>query len=59
MTEFTSGIGAGSKSPGPATELIKFLTGPEAAGRFKAKGLEPGSTRLRGSNLRDGGAALG
>ena len=42
MTKFTAGIGAGSKSPGPAKELIKFLTGPEAAGRYKAKGLELG-----------------
>jgi molybdate transport system substrate-binding protein len=41
MTVFTAGIGAGSKSPDPAKELIKFLTGPEA-GHFKAKGFEPG-----------------
>jgi molybdate transport system substrate-binding protein len=47
MTVFTAGIGAVSESPDPANELIRFLTGPEAAGRFKAKG------------LRDGGAALG
>ena len=39
MTAFTAGIDAGSKSPEPAKELIKFLTGPEAASRFKAKGL--------------------
>jgi molybdate transport system substrate-binding protein len=42
MTVFTAGIGAVSQSPDPANELIKFLTGPEAAGRFKAKGFEPG-----------------
>ena len=42
MTVFTAGIGAGNKSPDPAKELIKFLTGPEAAGHFKAKGFEPG-----------------
>jgi molybdate transport system substrate-binding protein len=42
MTVFTAGIGAVSKSPDQANELIKFLTGPEAAGRFKTKGFEPG-----------------
>ena len=42
MTVFTAGIGAVSQSPDPANELIKFLTGSEAAGRFKAKGFEPG-----------------
>jgi molybdate transport system substrate-binding protein len=42
MTRFTAGIGAGSKSPDLAKELIKFLAGPEAVGRFKAKGFEPG-----------------
>jgi len=42
MTKFTAGIGAGSKSPDLAKELIKFLAGPEAVGRFKAKGFEPG-----------------
>jgi molybdate transport system substrate-binding protein len=42
MTVFTAGIGAVSQSPDPANELIKFLTGPEAARRFKAKGFEPG-----------------
>jgi len=41
MTVFAAGIGAGSKTPDPAKELIKFLTGPEAAARFKAKGFEP------------------
>jgi molybdate transport system substrate-binding protein len=28
MTVFTAGIGAGSKSPDPAKQLIKFLTRP-------------------------------
>jgi molybdate transport system substrate-binding protein len=42
MTLFTAGIGAGSKSLEAAKELIKVLTGPEAASRFKAKGFEPG-----------------
>jgi molybdate transport system substrate-binding protein len=42
MTVFTAGIGAGSKSPEAAKELIKFLTGSDAASRFKAKGFEPG-----------------
>jgi len=42
MTVFTAGIGAGSKSPDAAEELIKFVTGPDAAVRFKAKGFEPG-----------------
>jgi len=41
-TVFTAGIGAGSKSPDAARELFKFLTGPDAAARFKAKGFEPG-----------------
>jgi|RhiMetdeSRZDD1v2_1073273.scaffolds.fasta_scaffold78365_3 hypothetical protein len=60
MTVFTAGIGAGSKSPDPAKELIKFLTRPEAAGRFKAKGFsQDDATSLRGSKMRDGGAALG
>jgi ABC-type glycerol-3-phosphate transport system substrate-binding protein len=38
----TAGIGAGSKSPDAAKELLKFLTGPDAAARSKAKGFEPG-----------------
>jgi len=42
MTVFTAGIGGASKSPEPAKEFIKFLTGPEAAARFKAKGFQPG-----------------
>jgi molybdate transport system substrate-binding protein len=42
MTVFSVGIGAASKSPEAAKALIKFLTGPEAASRFKTKGFEPG-----------------
>jgi molybdate transport system substrate-binding protein len=42
MTVFAAGIGAASKSPEAAKALIKFLTGPEAASRFKTKGFEPG-----------------
>jgi molybdate transport system substrate-binding protein len=42
MTVFTAGIGAASKSPEPAKEFIKFLTGSDAAARFKAKGFVPG-----------------
>jgi molybdate transport system substrate-binding protein len=41
-TLFTAAIGTGSKSPEAANALIRFLTGPEAAPRFKAKGFEPG-----------------
>jgi hypothetical protein len=33
---------AASKSPEAAKTLIKFLTGPEAASRYKPKGFEPG-----------------
>lgn len=42
MTVFTAGIGAGSTLRAPASELITFLKGPEAAARFKTKGFEPG-----------------
>ena len=42
MTVFTAGIAAGSKSADPAKDLLKFLTGADAAARFKAKGFEPG-----------------
>ncbi len=42
ITVFTAAIGAASKSPEAAKALIKFLTGPEAASRFKRKGFEPG-----------------
>jgi molybdate transport system substrate-binding protein len=42
VTVFTAGIGAASKSPKAAEALIRFLTGPQAASRFKTKGFEPG-----------------
>jgi molybdate transport system substrate-binding protein len=42
VTVFTAGIGAGSKSPDSAKELLKLLTGPDATARFTAKGFEPG-----------------
>lgn len=42
MTLFTAGVGADSKSPAAAEALIHFLTAPEAAAHFKAKGFEPG-----------------
>jgi molybdate transport system substrate-binding protein len=41
-TVFSAGIGAASKSPKAARALVRFLTGPEAAPRLKAKGFEPG-----------------
>ncbi len=42
MTRFTGGIGAESGSVPAVKALIEFLTGPEAAPSFKAKGFEPG-----------------
>jgi molybdate transport system substrate-binding protein len=42
MTLFTGGIGAESKDVSAAKALIEFLTGPEAAPEFKAKGFQPG-----------------
>jgi molybdate transport system substrate-binding protein len=42
VTLFTAGVGAGSKSPEAAKVLIEFLTGPQAAPRFQAKGFQPG-----------------
>jgi molybdate transport system substrate-binding protein len=42
MTLFTGGIGAESQSVAAAKALIEFLTGPEAAANFKAKGFEAG-----------------
>jgi molybdate transport system substrate-binding protein len=41
-TIFSAGIGAANKSPEAARALIRFLTGPQAAPRLKAKGFEPG-----------------
>jgi len=40
-TVFAAGVGAESKSPAAAKALIEFLTGPQAAATFKAKGFEP------------------
>jgi molybdate transport system substrate-binding protein len=40
-TMFAAGVGAESKSPAAAKALIEFLTGPQAAATFKAKGFEP------------------
>jgi molybdate transport system substrate-binding protein len=42
VTEFTAGIGTGSKAAEAAKSLIQFLTGPDAAPVFKSKGLQPG-----------------
>lgn len=42
MTLFTGGIGAASQSVPATKALIEFLTGPEAAPNFKAKGFEKG-----------------
>ena len=42
MTLFTGGIGAESQAVPAVKALIEFLTGPEAAPNFKAKGFEKG-----------------
>ena len=41
-TVFAAAIGADSKAPAAAKALIEFLTGPQAAPKFKAKGFQPG-----------------
>jgi molybdate transport system substrate-binding protein len=41
-TLFAAAVGAQSKAPAAAKAFIEFLTGPQAAPRFKAKGFEPG-----------------
>jgi molybdate transport system substrate-binding protein len=41
-TVFSAAIGAESKSPAAAKALIEFLTSPQVAPQFKAKGFEPG-----------------
>ena len=41
-TVFAAGVGAESKSPAAAKALIDFLTSPQAAPTFKAKGFQPG-----------------
>ncbi len=38
---FTAGIASDSQDPKGAEALVKFLSGPEAAATFKARGLEP------------------
>jgi molybdate transport system substrate-binding protein len=39
---FTAGVGAGSKAPAAANDLIRFLKGPVAIPVFRAQGMEPG-----------------
>ena len=41
-TVFSAAIGAESKSPAAAKAFIEFLTNPQVAPQFKAKGFEPG-----------------
>jgi molybdate transport system substrate-binding protein len=41
-TVFSAAIGAESKSPVAAKAFIEFLTNPQVAPQFKAKGFEPG-----------------
>jgi molybdate transport system substrate-binding protein len=41
-TAFQAGVASGSKDPGAAKALVKFLTVPSAGAVFKAKGQEPG-----------------
>jgi hypothetical protein len=60
MTVFTAGIGAGSKSPNPAKELIKFPQDRKLQGTLRPRASsQDDATSLRGSKMRDGGAALG
>ena len=42
MTLFTAAVGQGSKAPDAAKAFIEFLTGTQAAPRFKAMGFQPG-----------------
>jgi molybdate transport system substrate-binding protein len=42
VTRFTAAVGAGSGSPDAAKSLIEFLTAPQSAPRFLAKGFQPG-----------------
>ena len=42
LTRFTAAVGAGSGSPDAAKSLIQFLTAPQVAPRFQAKGFQPG-----------------
>src|SRR5687767_15180061 len=39
---FTAGVGARSKAPAAANDLIRFLKGPTAIPVFRAQGMEPG-----------------
>jgi molybdate transport system substrate-binding protein len=41
-TQLTAFIGAHSKDPASAKALLAFLSGPEAASVYKARGMEPG-----------------
>jgi molybdate transport system substrate-binding protein len=41
MTNFVAAVGAGSKQAEGAKSLIQYLTGPDAAPVFKAKGFQP------------------
>ena len=41
-TVYPAAVAAGTKEPGAAAALIKFLTAPAAAAMLKAKGLTPG-----------------
>jgi molybdate transport system substrate-binding protein len=41
MIVFTAAIGVGARHPEAADALIRFLTGPQAAPRLKAKGFKP------------------
>jgi len=40
-TVFTAGVAAGSKAPGAARDLIRFLTGPTAIPVIRSQGMEP------------------
>jgi len=42
ITRFTAAVGTGSGSPAAAKALVEFLTAPQAAPRFQAKGFQPG-----------------
>jgi molybdate transport system substrate-binding protein len=41
VTVFSAGIPTSAKQPDAATALLKFLTTPDAARVFRAKGLDP------------------
>ena len=52
---FTAGVGANSKVPDAAKQLIKFLTGPTAIPVIKTQGMEPAHELGRGYMLDQGG----